>query len=89
MRSLAETNGIFEFRIQPVAAGARRMISGILLAVRTNDFQLQASELVLADGSVVRNEFQNVRINAKHEANTFTPPITGEFKIVEPWKKLP
>lgn len=89
LRSFAETNGVFEFRIQPNSPGARRMISGILLVVGTNGFQLRANELVLADGSVVRNDFQNVRLNAKLETNTFTPQIAGDFKIVEPWKKQP
>ena len=89
VRSLAETNGVFEFRIQPASPGARRMITGILLVVGTNDFGLQASELSLADGSVVRNDFGNVRLNAKLETNTFAPAITADFKIVEPWKKQP
>ncbi len=89
VRSLAETNGVFEVRIQPVSPGARRMISGILLVVGTNGFRLHASELLLADGSVVRNDFENVRLNATLETNTFAPALTGDFKIVEPWKKQP
>ena len=89
MRSLVETNGLFEFRIQPSSSAARRMISGMLLVVRTNDFLLTATELSLADGSVVRNDFDNLRLNPKLETDTFTPPITPDFKIVEPWKKQP
>ena len=89
MRSLVETNGLFEFRIQPSSSAARRMISGMLLVVRTNDFLLTATELSLADGSVVRNDFDNLRLNPKLETDTFTPPITPDYKIVEPWKKQP
>lgn len=89
MQSLAETNGQFEIRITPTSAGARRMISGILLVVRTEDFLLAANELSLADGSVIRNDFSNVKLNAKLETDTFAAPIGPDFKTVEPWKKQP
>jgi outer membrane lipoprotein carrier protein len=89
LKSLRQTNDVCEVRLLPKSTGARRMIPEVMVAFSTNGFGLLATELTLADGSVMRNDFHNTALNPVLDADTFKPPITPEFKITEPWKNRP
>ena len=47
----------------------------------------RAYNLAFADGSTMRNDFQEIEINPKLEADKFQPAIPPDFKVVEPLKK--
>ncbi|MEO7678487.1 MAG: outer membrane lipoprotein carrier protein LolA [Verrucomicrobiota bacterium] len=80
-------DGVCELTLQPKSSAARRMMSQIKIAFSTNDFLLRATELQFADGSTMRNDFKNPRLNEKLDDALFSPPLDADFKIVEPLKK--
>ncbi len=75
-----------EVVLEPKSAAARRTIPRIKIAFDTNDFSLRATELEFADGSAMRNDFQSGVLNPKFDEQMFTPPIPGDYEIVEPLK---
>ena len=75
-----------EVVLEPKSAAARRMMPRIKIAFDTNDFSLRATELEFADGSAMRNDFQSGVLNPKFDEQMFTPPIPGDYEIVEPLK---
>jgi outer membrane lipoprotein carrier protein len=85
--SQSVSNRICSLALQPRSAAARRMMPKITLDFGTDDFALRATELQWADGSTMRNDFQNARLNEPMDEALFAPEIDREFKIVEPLKK--
>ena len=81
------TNEVVSVTLQPKSAGARRMMPLLKIAFGTNDFSLRATELQFADGSTLRNDFTNPRLNLKLEESLFTPKIESGYQVVEPLKK--
>ena len=63
------------------------MMPQIKLEFSTNDFVLRATELQVADGSTMRNDFTNAVLNPKLDEKLFAPEIETDFKIVEPLKQ--
>lgn len=86
--SQAVSNSLLDVVLQPKSPSARRLMPQIKITVATNDFTLRATELHFADGSTMRNDFSNAKVNPKLEDELFTPKIESDFKIVEPAKKL-
>ena len=89
LRSFTVTNGICDVRLVPKADAARKMIPALLVQFSLAEKQLVATELTLADGSVLRNDFRNVRQNPEIPAETFAAPDPATYQITEPWKKRP
>jgi outer membrane lipoprotein-sorting protein len=87
VRSQTVSNATCEVALQPRSASARRMMPLIKIAFATNDFSLRATELEWADGSTMRNDFRNPKVNPKVDDSLFVPRIESDFKIVEPLKK--
>jgi outer membrane lipoprotein-sorting protein len=85
--SLAETNGDWQFSLQPKSAFSRRMMPELQIDLTTNDFSLAATELVFVDGSRLRNDFTNAVVNPPLDEKIFewTPP--ADFKVIEPMKR--
>ena len=81
------TNEVVSLTLQPKSAGARRMMPLLKIAFTTNDFSLRATESQFADGSTLRNDFTNPRLNLKLEEVLFTPTIESDYQVVEPLKK--
>jgi outer membrane lipoprotein-sorting protein len=81
------SNSVCEVVLQPKSASARRMMPEIKVAFATNDFSLRATELRFADGSTMRNEFTNAKVNPKLDDDLFTPRVESDFKVIEPLKK--
>lgn len=65
-----------EFELQPADAAARRLIEAIRLEVGAVDMRLLATELVFPDGSKLRNEFSNYRLD---------PPLDPDLFSTEGW----
>ncbi len=80
-------DGVCELTLQPKSSAARRMMSQIKIAFDAKDFLLRATELQFADGSTMRNDFKNPKLNEKLDAALFSPKLDENFKIVEPMKK--
>jgi len=85
--SQSVSNQVCELALQPRSASARRMMPLIKITFATNDFSLRATELQFADGSTMRNDFSNAKLNPKLEDGLFTPKLENDFKIVEPMMK--
>jgi len=78
---------ICELTLQPRSLAARQMMPKIKVAFDTKDFSLRATELQFADGSTMRNDFQNAVLNPKVNEQWFAPNIPPDYKIVEPLRK--
>jgi len=85
--SAVQTNDFVELALQPKSPSARRMMPQIKIAFSTNDFSLRATELQFADGSTMRNEFRNAKLNPALDDTLFGPALGAEYKLVEPLKK--
>ena len=72
--------------LQPKSPSARRMMPQITVAFGTNDFILRATELRFADGSTMRNEFTNPKLNPSIDRALFSPKLASDYTIVEPMK---
>ena len=81
------SNDVCELALQPTAASARRLMPQIKIAFGTNDFVLRATELRFADGSTMRNDFANTKLNPSLDETLFKPKLEADVKIVEPLKK--
>jgi len=85
--SQSREDDVYQIMLQPKAAAARRMMPEIRIAFSTKDFMLRATELQFTDGSRIRNEFSNAKLNPRLEENLFTPRLDGDYRIVEPLAK--
>jgi outer membrane lipoprotein-sorting protein len=79
-----QTNGLWELVLEPRSSRARRLMPEIKLVITAVNGALQATELLFADGSRLRNEFSRAQINPPLAESLFAPAIDPEFKIVEP-----
>ena len=85
--SLTETNGVWQFSLQPKSVFARRMMPQLNIGLATNDFSLASTELVFVDGSRMRNDFTNAVLNPALDEKLFewTPP--ADYKVTEPFNR--
>jgi len=84
---ITQTNAAWQLELEPANAGTRRVIPAIQLTLSTNDYSLQANEILLPDGSRMRNDFTNATVNTELEAGVFKPELGKEYQVVEPTKK--
>jgi outer membrane lipoprotein-sorting protein len=85
--SAAETNSLLQMTLQPRSASARKFISEILIAFRTNDFAIAVTELKFADGSSLRNDFTNTVLNQPPDPGLFEAKLPPDFTVVEPLRQ--
>ncbi|HMJ89274.1 MAG TPA: outer membrane lipoprotein carrier protein LolA [Candidatus Acidoferrum sp.] len=85
--SVTASNDVSNVLLEPKFASARKMMPRITVSFSTNDFTLRATELQFGDGSVMRNDFRNGKINPHIDDTLFTPQLGADFKIVEPMKR--
>jgi outer membrane lipoprotein-sorting protein len=76
-----------ELVLQPKSGAARKMMPQIKIVFGTQDFMLRATELEFADGSTMRNDFSNAKLNPKIDDSMFSPNIPSDYKIIEPLKQ--
>jgi outer membrane lipoprotein-sorting protein len=84
--SVTRTNANWQIALQPKSSLARRMITEIDICFRTNDFALTATELKLAEGSCMRNDFTNVVLNPPLPDGCFDAILDPAIKVTEPLK---
>lgn len=82
--SARETNSLIQMILEPKSAAARKFMGEILIAFRTNDFSMALTQLKFADGSVLRNDFTNVVLNAPIQPELFEARLPADFSVVEP-----
>jgi len=73
--------------LQPKSAAARRMMPQITIDFDTLNHALLGTELHFADGSTMRNDFNNAVLNPTFDPQMFSPQIPPDYKVVEPLKK--
>jgi len=82
-----QVNGeVCELTLQPKSAAARKLMPQIKIGFSTKDSLLTLTELQMADGSTMRNDFKNTELNPKIDPSLFAPKLDGEYKISEPFK---
>ena len=82
--SLTETNGNWQFALQPKSQLARQMMPVLCLGLATNDFALVSTEMTFVDGSKMRNDFTNAVINPALDKKVFAWQPPADFKVTEP-----
>ncbi len=85
--SLTETNGWWQFSLQPKSVSARRMMPELRLRLATNDFSLASTELVFVDGSRMRNDFTNAVLNPALDEKLFEWSPPADYKVTEPMQR--
>ena len=82
--SLTETNGAWQMALQPISTFARRLMKEMRVGLATNDFSLTSTELVFADGALMRNDFTNAVVNAPFDQAPFDWKPGPDFKVTQP-----
>lgn len=85
--SLQFTNDLALVTMEPRSSMARKFMSAVQLALRTNDYSMIANELRFADGSTLRNDFTNTVKNPAVPGDPFRADVPGDYAVVEPMKK--
>lgn len=83
---LEQTNGVATLNLQPASASARKFVSRLTISFRTDDFSPVATELTFSDGSRLRNEFSDSRLNPSLAPQLFELKLEPDFTVVEPLK---
>ena len=86
VKQLTTNNGFWQLDLQPANSTTRRLMPLIRVSLATNDFALVANEIILPDGSSMKNDFTNATLNASFEPHIFKPVLEADFKITEPLK---
>jgi len=83
VQAVTESNGVMQVSLQPKSASARKFMEEIAVSVNTRDFSPVATELRFSDGSRMRNDFTNVRVNPPLGPEPFEPKVDPAFTVVE------
>jgi outer membrane lipoprotein-sorting protein len=79
-------NEMAEMILEPRSSSARKMMPQFKIGFSTNDFTLTATEMQFADGSTMRNDFKNGKVNETIDPSLFEPKLGSDYKVVEPMK---
>lgn len=78
------TNGVQWLRFRPRGEGARRLMSEFSVLLATPGLALRGTELVMRDGSTMRTEFVNARMNRALPEGWLASPVDGTWKVTQP-----
>jgi len=84
IRSVSTSNDVTSVVLQPKASAARRIMPQVTILFSTRDFTLRATEMLMGDGSTMRNDFFNQQVNPKLDPILFNPPTEPGYTLVEP-----
>ena len=87
VKALTATNAAWQIDLQPANVVTRQMMPLIRVTLATNDFSLLANEIVLPDGSRMRNDFTNAILNAPLDNALFRPELGADYTVTEPLKR--
>src|SRR6185295_3041406 len=77
------SNQVCEVVLEPKSAMAKQMMPQLRIAFDSRELSLKATELQFADGSTMRNDFENPVFNPKLELDMFSPKVGPDYKVVE------
>ena len=81
------SNSVGQVTLQPKSAAARRMMPQIKIGFDAANFSLRWTELEFADGSTMRNDFNNPAPNPPVNEQLFSFQAPSDYKVIEPLKK--
>jgi len=81
------THELHTLSLQPRSASARRLMPLIKIGFGPTDYQLRFTEIRFADGSSMRNDFHQVRVNPALPDDLFEPSLEPDWEIVRPKSK--
>jgi outer membrane lipoprotein-sorting protein len=82
-----QVNGdVCELTLQPKSTAARKLMPQIKISFSTKNSLLTSTELQMADGSTMRNDFKNTEVNPKIDESLFTPKLESDYKVTQPFK---
>ena len=87
IRSITVTGNLAEVAMEPKSSSARKMMPLFKIGFSPTDFSLRATEMQFADGSTMRNDFKEGKINETFDEKLFAPKLDADYKVVEPLKK--
>ena len=76
-----------ELELEPRSTAARKVMPRMRLTFDLQGASLRSTELQFADGSTMRNDFLNPKLNTAMDRALFAPVIPPEYKVAEPLKK--
>jgi outer membrane lipoprotein-sorting protein len=82
--SVRVTDRECELTVEPRAPAARRLMPQFRIVFGTAALDLRATELVLGDGSILRNDFTNAVLNPALDPALFEPEIGPGFRVSAP-----
>lgn len=82
--STRRTEQGWRFEVQPRADAARQLIERVAIEISAQDLALLATEIRFPDGSTLRNEFFNRKVNPPIEKSLFQVEIQEEYRVVNP-----
>jgi outer membrane lipoprotein-sorting protein len=85
--SVTETNAVACLSLQPRSPQARKLITGLQISFRTDDFSPVSTALTFTDGSGMRNDFTNAVANPVLDGHLFEAKLEPDFSVVEPLKQ--
>jgi outer membrane lipoprotein-sorting protein len=74
--------------MEPRSANTRKLLKEVRIGFSTEDMMLRSTELLFADESRLRNEFENGKTNMKLEPTVFQADVPENFKVTNPLSKL-
>lgn len=83
-----QTGDGWRFELRPVAREARRLIDRVRLEIDQQDATIRATELILADASIMRTDFNHHQINPVLDEALFAVEATEGFEIIDASKAL-
>jgi outer membrane lipoprotein-sorting protein len=85
--SLTVTGDVCDLVLQPRSAAARKMMPQMKIGFGTDGSTLRSTELEFADGSTMRNDFRDPKLNENFGQEKFEPKLEADYKITEPLKQ--
>jgi len=82
--SEAITNGTCEVALEPRSPGTRNLLVEVRIVFATNTLSLLSTEMVFANGSLLRNEFKNQVVDETLPPETFNTTIPEGFRQAQP-----
>jgi outer membrane lipoprotein-sorting protein len=76
------TNGLQTVSLQPRSASARRLMPLIRVGFDRATYALRFTHIQFADGSSMRNEFDDARVNPILPEDAFTPHFEPDWEVV-------
>jgi outer membrane lipoprotein-sorting protein len=88
MRPLTVSGGgRYVLAMQPRAASARKLLAEVQLVFTVEPAALVATQMKFADGSLLRNDFTNITVNAALDDALFKPVLDAGYQVTEPARR--